>query len=326
MSTIYLHVGPHKTGSTYLQTLWEQSFKELKKHNLVYPKVFYMAKGQHHLVTHIRQNIRGKSFQSGISLLNSIKSDIIISSENFSILTKKELEELRELFKNKDIQVIYYFRNPTQRFISKWQETIKHGATESFFEYYTKHSIKPLKSNELNPLLFLQDLSEVFGKNNLHIIDYQQAYSNKSMMKEFGKVINKIDVISDIDIIVNEMADLMDIEIMRLLNYKAMVDGSLHGSNIREVFYMLLRNEKINISGVKEKMSKYITSMVCGDTLIDRHVYLKLRQQYSTNFVNALSLNKNKSYKLINDRFMMDQTIISEVNNIYDVILEYINK
>ena len=326
LSTIYLHVGPHKTGTTYLQTLWEKCPEELKKHNLVYPKVFYMAKGQHHLVTHIRHDIKGESFHKEISFLNNITEDIIISSENFSILTKKEFEELRHIFKNKKIKVIYYFRTPTLRFISKWQETIKHGETESFFEYYTKHSIKPLNSTELNPLLILQILSEVFGKNNLYIIDYQRAYSNQAMMKEFEKVMNKKDVIADVDMTVNVMADLVDIEVLRLLNHKAMTDGLLQGSNIRELFYMLLRKEKIDMSKVKEKISKYLTSIVFGNTFIDRHVYFKLKKQYSKNFVNELSPTKDKKYQLINDKYMMDEGIMVEINHIYDVLSEHMEK
>ena len=75
MSTVYLHVGPHKTGTTYLQKLWESHPEQLKQHNLVYPKVFYMAKGQHHIVTHLLSNDKGEAFQRGMFRLSSINDN-----------------------------------------------------------------------------------------------------------------------------------------------------------------------------------------------------------------------------------------------------------
>ena len=324
MSTVYLHVGPHKTGTTYLQKLWESHPEQLKQHNLVYPKVFYMAKGQHHIVTHLLSNNKGEAFQKGMSTLNNIEEDIILSSENFSSLTKKQFEDLRNALKGKKIKVVYYFRNPTQRFISKWQETIKHGGVVSFYEFYATNVQKPLLSNDLNPLLLLERLSQVFGKKNVYIIDYQNAYSTLSMMKEFQKVTGRKQVIQDIDVSVNSMSDLADIELIRIFNEKALQRNLLQQSNIREMYYSLLKQNIITNEHFKKEIVKHVTPIVLGDTFLDKRVYEILKQQYGDNFVNTLSKPKSRKYNVINDRYMMNENLMTDINHTFDILLKHV--
>lgn len=320
MSTIYLHVGPHKTGSSYLQNLWNTHTEVLEKNGLIYPKTFYRANGHHQLTAHLLTDNFGKEFQKDAAYLNALQEDIILSSESFSNLKKKHFLKLKEVFRNKNIKIIYYFRNPTQRFLSEWQETIKQGSMKSFFEYSNNHFMKPLHSRKLNPLPFLEDLVNVFGRENLYLIDYNNAYSNMSMMAEFEKIPGKKKLIPDIDKTVNKMRDLAQIEILRLLNYKAFQEGWLKHSNVRQIFYKKLRKNLIHTEALQNKLHKYDTEISLGDTMVDKRIFQRLNQNFKNCFVNDISEMKDVKYHIISDKWLLDKDLLKEVDNIYHII------
>ncbi len=324
MSTIYLHVGPHKTGTTYLQKLWENNTESLAKNRLLYPKIFYTANGQHHFVTHLLANNFDETFQQAVEFLNAAEEDIILSSENFSVLKKEQFATIRKVLAGKEIKVVYYYRHSTQRFLSKWQETIKQGERHSFYEYYTKHNLKPFQSNELNPLLLLDMLSQVFGKKNIHIVDYKQAYSQLSMMKEFEKIMHRENVIPDANETVNSMSNLADIEIIRVLNYKAFKSGILKQSNVREVYNMLIYKNILNTEKVKEKIFKYSTLLKLGNTQVDRQIHSNMEKQYGSNFVNNTTKVEEKEYLLINDRYLLDEQIMAELDQVFALVSQHV--
>lgn len=321
MSSLYLHVGPHKTGSTYLQALLGSNTDVLKQHNIIYPKNVFYAAGQHTLRKYYLANDFGKEFQDGVTYLNSLKEDIILSSENFMLMKKEHFEKLKDDFPNKDIKIIFYFRNPSKRLISDWQETVKHGNTRSFFEYSTNHFFKPLSSNKLNLVLFLTEITNVFGKDNLYLIDYDTAKKNNSMMQEFNKVIGHDNLILDADKSVNKMRDLFQIEILRYMNQRAANEGKLNTSNIRELFDKKLKTKEISIDSIEKYFKKYYVTLSLGNTMADRSLYNLIKKRFHNRFINQISIPSETSYKIISDRWVFDNKIKKLAEETYQELM-----
>ncbi|MBD3843524.1 MAG: hypothetical protein IE909_16910 [Campylobacterales bacterium] len=319
MKTLYLHVGPHKTGSTYLQKLWIANRHLLKDNGLVYPEVFTKYYGHHKLAEHLIDSNYNASYKAGIEQLKKIPEDIILSSEDFILVNKEGFQKLKEDLNGIDIKVVFYFRSPTVRFLSEWQEMIKHGYSIDFFEHYFKRTMKIFQSSELNYSLWFDMFIDLFGMDNVKIIDYENAFKSSQMMANFEKILDK-NIIADENILVNTMLDLSTVEIIRILNYKASKDGLLSGLNVREKFVKLLDNKEINIEKLSELIKQHNSVVMLGQGMIDKHMYNQINTVYGECLVNELAELKEIQYELPSTLWLEDKNVQSEITQLYKQI------
>ena len=131
-TSIILHIGPHKTGSTYLQKLMDNcNNDEFKDVNFVNFGIELF--GHHKFVN----SLRGWNQLDPNSINKFIKPNKIniISSENFVFLNHNEVVKLKNSLSHFPIKIIYYYRDYINSWTSHWQELVKHGRDESFYEY-----------------------------------------------------------------------------------------------------------------------------------------------------------------------------------------------
>lgn len=135
MPTIYLHVGPHKTGSSYLQNLFSSQSRSLEKQGILYPSIGRNGWTGHHNIAwlfadaHLRNTTYGK-LSKGISQLASEKRDILLSSEVFSTLKESQLIKLRDAFPDQNFHVLYFLRKGSAFIVSLWRESVKNGLSK----------------------------------------------------------------------------------------------------------------------------------------------------------------------------------------------------
>ena len=219
MNTLFLHVGPHKTGTTSIQKFLMDNQAELFKSNLVYPKRYMKIYGHHDFRNLLdKQNLSNEDID-----FFGQNHNFLLSSEDFISLGKEQFEYLRHSIENKKVVVIFSWRRASFKLYSIWQETIKHGATESFYSYYHSHLARPAQSQMLSADLKLNMLTHVFGKDNVKVLDYDESEQNNSLIQDFLTVCGvswsegfiKSDENSNA---VNRSMDVTDIEIIRALN------------------------------------------------------------------------------------------------------------
>ncbi|MEN9562864.1 MAG: hypothetical protein RIR73_1108 [Chloroflexota bacterium] len=185
MSTVYLHVGPHKTGTTYLQYLFATQAKSLEQQGILYPSVGRGQFNGHHNIAWFLANIpfsnveRSDLSKSILKLARQDQGNILLSSEEFSKLDKFQLMELRKVFWQKKFHVLYFKRNGTQLIISLWQEIIKSGstrplnkATENVMK--TRHHKYDPFAHEANILRYKRGL-----RGEVSVFNYNNLISNK---------------------------------------------------------------------------------------------------------------------------------------------------
>lgn len=320
MSNLYLHVGPHKTGSSYLQKLWTDNRNKLASKGIVYPnEVFFSMNGHHRLANSLIAGKVNAEMRKHIKKLDKETADILISSEVFSMMKKKHMLLLKKFFPSKIIKIIYYFRTPSFRLISYWQETVKHGGTQSFFEYAFPHISSPLLSDQVNVIKHLDMLEDIFGHDNINLIDYDHAFEQGMTMRYFEEAIGRDYIIGDHDISVNSMRDLTEIEILRMINQMIEKEYGIKSRNIRKKFDVV--KKRLNLADIIKSLEEFKINVELGDLLMDRMIRKRVHTKYGDRFIGELSKLQKKKYEIISDQWASNKKIIDEIFTLSKVIM-----
>ena len=318
--TLYLHVGPYKTASTYLQKTFYDNSAILEQKGVVYPEVFLRNKGHHELFDEIKALRKEKDvtsklklkkpstfgslpFIAGIKKLTGINNNVILSSEGFSGLTKWELRLLHSLLSVRfNVKIVYYYRSPSARAISTWQETVKHKNTISFEQFKKLHFDFPSNYPTRDDLV-VQQFGSVFGKENIYCIYFERAVAEKAILKEFLKIIGTPDLLPESNNIANKGLDFSLVELLRYLNNK-------HGHQYENIgiYVQFLKIIKANPNWLKTfntGISKYFLPYEIYKQPEDIYISDNLEREFGNCFVNK-PLRKDKEIVHIPDPVWME--------------------
>lgn len=175
--SLHLHVGPHKTGSTYLQKQLFTGREQLSDAGWLYPDTGISAFGHHDVVNLYRKWILPHSQKLTSELQElSFRDDrnILLSSENFVFLNREQLARLRDGFPRHTVSVSYFYRSAAEIWPSHWQELIKHGEWLPFGDYLATVMgvLNRFDATVVDPLAQLTKFADVFGRENLTVFPY----------------------------------------------------------------------------------------------------------------------------------------------------------
>lgn len=177
-NTLYIHVGPHKTGSTHFQSVLTRLRSELTHQGVCWPSED--VKAFHELAIQVFQNDyinRTVEPMVGIDRCLQKYSKTIISSETFDIFDVNAIRRLKELFAayKVEFRILIVYRDWFLRLYSAYGEisraakystlTTLQGFLNSVFE----PAVRKLESEYIS---ILQRYEEVFGRGALTIVDY----------------------------------------------------------------------------------------------------------------------------------------------------------
>ena len=220
MPRYVLHVGPQKTGTTYLQTAFTEFRPDLKRRGIEYPVTWGGAGGQYPLVERIRAGI-DDTLRSEFAALNRSDADIVLlSSEIFVTLDDESLHRLRELMGGAPVVVAFYCRRWSEVVSSAWREVIKHGECMTFPDYVTKYVLNPTQSSVVNYCIMLDRYARIFGAENIRLISYNHVRSaGGDLFTHFCQsFLDWPDPALPRQRAVNESLGIQDTEILRALN------------------------------------------------------------------------------------------------------------
>jgi hypothetical protein len=208
--TIFLHIGPPKTGTSAIQQFLSANRKILKESGYLYP-----GRGlAHHdmarefpslTVTDIRNPaLATKKYFAEIDASGLDK--IILSSEKFNGLMlqrenlKEEIASLREfLIPRFQVYIIFYVRRQDERIESMYNETVRGSrkrTDESFSEFIKKTTQRgpdDLKTDTMSSSLecysHLLEWSNAFGKENILVRCNEEEQLPKGIYHDFLETI-----------------------------------------------------------------------------------------------------------------------------------------
>lgn len=192
MKHLFIHIGAHKTASTYIQNFLAKHKDQLASASLCYdpdgPEIALNIKSiinKEKSVETLRSELRNK--------YNGINADhFLVSAEGFFGSESKgyfNIDKisgiLRQITKDFHTTIIAFVRKQNTFIESLYHQQIKQGQVDTFDEYIQRIDIYAYKWNSL-----LKHYANNFGIENMYIFSYEDLlYNNKKTMESFFRVI-----------------------------------------------------------------------------------------------------------------------------------------
>lgn len=328
MNNLYIHVGPHKTGTTIIQKFLMDNKQALFGQNTVYPKRFQRIFGHHNF----RDLVADKALsEDDIAFFNE-PHDFLLSSEDCISLEREHWEYLQSMMPNKNIIIVFAWRRASLKLYSIWQETVKHGGTESFFSYYHDHVARPGQSQMLSADLKLNMLSHVFGKHNIRILDYDACARNDDLLQQFCAITDikwqdDFALPFDNNNARNESMNIADIEIIRALNYRFKASHNLQGAQTRTLYTDNLgKLSDADIEGLKNHVTGHLRELTVGNYFIDNRGEKVMLERFAENIRNYEPHSELKKVKVALDSWLMSPVAQASLHNITTVLADMIEE
>ncbi len=332
MTKIILHVGAHKTGTTYIQKVFDNNHKKLAEKGILYPKRWLgNLWGHHELVFKIRRN-ETENLTKVFEELKEKYNTIIISSENFEDFNKNQFLTLKNILgEDVELQVVFFIRRLPKILPSQWQEHIKHGSFQTLPSFLLENVAFPFNSNLLNYNLRLDRIASVFGKESLKIVAYDNLIDQNI---DIATYFSNQFIGQDLDLsIENKKVNVSLtpelIEIIRLLNLKLYTKTSVKSLHARYYLLSLLEKGILNIDDLLEMMKEYKISEILDDqSFIFRKLYEHVQHNYRSNILNAAAAGKlfmntgATKQKYISSDFVINEKFNDAFLNVYTIIEE----
>src|SRR4051812_12712978 len=140
---VYLHIGLHKTGTTYLQNLMRANAETMAEQNVEFPvntgepfQVFAVWDLQGRRPRGAGDRRIGGSWPALVEAINtSGHSTALISEERLSMSSPKQIRRAVRAFPESEVRVIVTVRDLARVLVSAWQEDVKNDKTWTWREY-----------------------------------------------------------------------------------------------------------------------------------------------------------------------------------------------
>jgi len=216
------HIGPHKTGSTYLQASFQQWTPQLRERGILYPQQWLDERAPGHLHLYARLRAGGDSeLEREFAELNSSEYRLILlSSEDLARLPADGIAHLKSLLGDSSVTIVFYCRRWSEILPSGWKEQIKQGSVLAFPEFMAAHLANPFASNMINYSNVLDRYADAFGKESISIVSYNSVIERQGNLaahffKTFLKWPNS--PLTDNSYLNVSLQDV-DIELIRIMN------------------------------------------------------------------------------------------------------------
>lgn len=137
-STVYLHIGAPKTGTTYLQDRLSLNAKALARHGLVLPAQAMVSPTLFHFraaLDLLGQDWGGSpghadgSWDALVRRVRRSSGTVIVSHEIFSAARPDKVQRLKRDLEGAELHVVYTVRDLARQIPAAWQESVKQGRT-----------------------------------------------------------------------------------------------------------------------------------------------------------------------------------------------------
>jgi len=238
MPRYILHIGPHKTGTSYLQVLFRDLTSQLQSRGILYPPQWQaeFVLGHAALARRLQEGADQK-LRSEFDQVNASGSDIVlISAEDLSNLSTEQLATLRDCIGGYPVTVVFYCRRWLELLPSVWQELVKHGRTFNLPEFAALQLVNPFESLPLNYARTLDKYAAVFARDNVCLVSYSNIVDAGGNIAEhfFREFLSWQDAPVARKVRINASLSLFDTEMIRILNAMWATHGEAADAGVRD--------------------------------------------------------------------------------------------
>lgn len=185
---LFIHIGPHKTGTSSLQRFLYRNHRALLRLGVVYP---IRRLGGRHAQHRFAFSIRGKTDPKDQSIpsqeaelepllkeiLSSGADTAILSSEAFFATGEPEIRNLHTIFSEFDPVAVFYARRQDEGYVSSYTQRSKSSTNRYTLPIHT-HLDNPVRmSHDLAIYEHASTWARVFGKENVVARLYDKTVS-----------------------------------------------------------------------------------------------------------------------------------------------------
>jgi hypothetical protein len=222
-----LHVGPHKTATTWLQQNFHHNIKALEQAGWFYPQTGERVRVAHHDISDNPDEVLDPSSRK-VRELNAIarKSDekgldVLMSSEGFRNWRPEHIRQLQAIMAPHEMRIVYCVRDPASLLYSFWAQQIKSGSKNAFPDYSRRQLKRGTTSRVINPLLEIDALAELQDATLTLLLYDEIRRQNRDIFDVFVENVLKIPPLPHAqDVSANERQPLEMTEFMRLVQLR----------------------------------------------------------------------------------------------------------
>ena len=328
MPKYIIHIGPPKTGSTYLQSTLFHARDTLRASGIIYPDNWWTHPDQ---ITHapLFRLLRDKRFgevKEAFQRINSTDCRIVVlSCEAFEDLTPEQFEALRDSIGKHPIDIVYYCRRWCERIPSAWKQTIKTGSYSTFPEFYMASVRHPKYSGFFNTSLIWATIARHFGRKNLKLVSYNSLREkNIDLFRHFAETFldwrGEANVRKDL-ILPNHSPNTFDTEILRALNW---IDYDAVGRTRPNMHVKLnVMRSAIDTRGLEELMAGDIGTVELSDGAEAFRVAWKEMNKYADCLVPKTFFRKRPfelrtaSIPYVRGNYLLKEYAVRELRSLY---------
>jgi hypothetical protein len=273
MTKYLIHVGPHKTGTTYLQFRFDAARQRLRQGGVVYPAEWSSTETEpshRKLMIALRDGHVGQ-LKSQFETIDRDEPDyVLISGEGINLLEQPALELFKTLVGGHSVTIIFYCRRWSELLPSFWQEEVKHGSDETFPEFFAHKATDPFDSTTMNFGKRLRLYADVFGRKNIRLVSYSNLSDEgidiakhffDSFLPHHRALIDGLPALP-LDR-PNRSFPVFDVEAIRALNFIHKNNGELPGPTLRG--WYMANASRFDLTGLHAAMRDNITTLQFSD-------------------------------------------------------------
>ena len=331
MPEYVIHIGPPKAGSKYLQTSMASLSDEMLKSGISYPTHLFTPSrrlAHHHLVEQIQEGPSARLEEEFAALNASGVRLVVLSCEGFFGLSDEKLHYLMRLMDASAVHVVYYCRRWSERLPSLWKQDVKMGRTETLPEKYARTVINPVKAPDLNPSLVWDRFADVFGRDSINIVSFNNLVENKVDLVDhfFETFLKWVAPFKPTQVMSNESPDGFDTEIIRVLNVLHFRDTEETTDRIR-INYTQMKDH-LDLQAIKEAMQNDMTTLLLDDNGVmfsnipvelDRYKDRLVSQRYGKMFFRP----KATRFPYVRQSYLLEDHIASRLKDIYAAVVSH---
>ena len=182
---LFIHIGPHKTGTTAIQTCFADNASTLRRKGVLYPKCNWAYPAQHRLAFAMKDKINPidgsrPDFTTELEALctaleKSRLPTAFISSEEFFASPKERIAALKAALPVKTVTVLAYPRRPDAFLLSCYNQKIKQVGN-GFAAPIARFLKEPRKiAPEIDYLACLTAWADVFGNDHIAVRPFEAS-------------------------------------------------------------------------------------------------------------------------------------------------------
>jgi hypothetical protein len=329
---VTIHVGPHKTGSTYIQNHLMAYRSVLLGHGIYYPTEWTSDEIPWCHVDLVYQ-LQRDDFATIAATLARIRARdckrVILSCEGLSTIAEPRLRRLGDLIDG-PVEIVSFLRSWTELLSSHLSEDVRHGGLQTLPEFCTQHLKAPLHSHILNYAVAIERYVRAFGRDALILMSFNNIVDQKRDL--FGFFLHELARIElpplDKSSIKHASLPIEMAELLRILGVMARRAGPETGAGAGawQTSHALRALRRMELRPLLGRMQAYRTAIAINEAVYPfEKVYADLHARYHDLVVpiitgdprHALFHRSEKSLKYIDASYLLDVEIGQSLRQLF---------